>query len=87
MKGQRLDKQEFLWLELLLKSKRGGDLLEDELDELEVMRRQRKEVTIEVEVEQTRKLLEREMEKKMKQKMKEEKRKERATTIREGGKT
>jgi hypothetical protein len=84
MKGQRLDKQEFLWLELLLKSKRGEDLLEDEL---EVMRRQRKEVTIEVEVEQTRKLLEREMEKKMKQKMKEEKRKERATTIREGGKT
>jgi hypothetical protein len=75
MKGQRLDKQEFLWLELLQKAKRGEGMLEDERDELDVMRKQRKEAT--VEVEQTRKLLEKEMEKKAKRELKQQRRKER----------
>lgn len=62
MKGQRLDKQEFQWLEILQKRKRNEELLEDELDELEILRRQRKENT--EEVQHTRKLLEKEMKKK-----------------------
>jgi hypothetical protein len=76
MKGQRLDKQEFIWLEILKKKKRKEELLEDELDELDVMRRQRKEANIEVEVKQTRKLLEMEMERKMKRELKEQRRRE-----------
>ncbi|KAG7347572.1 hypothetical protein IV203_016277 [Nitzschia inconspicua] len=78
MKGQRLDKQEFVWLELLQKAKRGDSLLEEELDELDVMRKQRKEATSDVEVEQTRKLLEKEMEKRTRRDLKEQRRKERA---------
>ncbi|KAL3924597.1 MAG: hypothetical protein SGILL_000950 [Bacillariaceae sp.] len=76
MKGQRLDKQEFVWLEILKKKKREEILLEDELDELDVMRRHKKETIVEVEVKQTRKLLEREMEKKMKRELRLQKKKE-----------
>ncbi|KAL3919883.1 MAG: hypothetical protein SGILL_003530 [Bacillariaceae sp.] len=79
MKGQRLDKQEFVWLEILKKKKREEELLEDELDELDVMRQRNKEANVEVvAVKQTRKLLELEMEKRLKREQREQRKKEKA---------
>merc|ERR1712025_1054380 len=44
--GQRLDKKEFQWLQILIKKSRKEELDKDEIDELEIMRSQRNETDV-----------------------------------------
>merc|ERR1712161_146724 len=75
--GNRLSKIEFQWLQILMKKYRNEELLEDDFDELRMMRNQRNETgSPEVEFVNTKRLLEEEVKKKAKRKLKEKKRKE-----------
>ncbi|VEU40798.1 unnamed protein product [Pseudo-nitzschia multistriata] len=72
--GQRLDKKEFQWLQILMKKSRHEELNEKDIEELEIMRNQRNE--IEIDIVNTKQLLEEEMKKQERRKIKEQRRKE-----------
>jgi len=75
--GSRLSKMEFQWLQILMKKYRNEELLEDDFDELRMMRNQRNETgSPEVEFVNTKRLLEEEVKKKAKRELKEKRRKE-----------
>jgi len=69
--GQRLDKKEFQWLQILMKKGRNEELCEEDLNELEIMRNQRNET--EVDFVNTKKLLEIELRRKHKEERRQQK--------------